>query len=43
VEAYEVIERAYPDASRVELFARGQQRPGWVFKGNEVASVEAAS
>jgi len=36
VGAYEVIERMYPDLSRVELFARGQ-RDRWVAWGNEVA------
>jgi N6-adenosine-specific RNA methylase IME4 len=33
---YELIERMYPHASKVELFARGRPRPGWVFWGNEV-------
>lgn len=33
---YELIERMYPHASKVELFARGKPRPGWVFWGNEV-------
>lgn len=37
VEAYEVIERMYPDLSRLELFAR-QARPGWVAWGNEIAA-----
>jgi N6-adenosine-specific RNA methylase IME4 len=33
---YELIERMYPRASKVELFARGTPRPGWVVWGNEV-------
>ncbi len=32
---YELIERTYPNATRVELFAR-QTRPGWTAWGNEV-------
>jgi N6-adenosine-specific RNA methylase IME4 len=32
----ELIERMYPRASKVELFARGTPPPGWVFWGNEV-------
>jgi N6-adenosine-specific RNA methylase IME4 len=33
---YELIEQMYPQASRLELFARGRPRPGWAFWGNEV-------
>ncbi len=33
---YELIERMYPNATRLELFARGKERPGWTFWGNEV-------
>jgi N6-adenosine-specific RNA methylase IME4 len=33
---YELLERAYPQASKLELFAR-RSRPGWVAWGNEVA------
>jgi N6-adenosine-specific RNA methylase IME4 len=33
---YELIERMYPEASKLELFARGAPRPGWVAWGNEV-------
>jgi N6-adenosine-specific RNA methylase IME4/ParB-like chromosome segregation protein Spo0J len=32
---YELIERMYPQASKVELFARGNARPGWVAWGNQ--------
>lgn len=32
---YELIERMYPAASKLELFARGKERPGWRFWGNE--------
>ena len=35
VAAYELIERAYPQASRLELFAR-QLRPGWMAWGDEI-------
>ena len=34
--AYELIERAYPRASKLELFARGVPRSGWSAWGNEV-------
>ena len=34
--AYELIERAYPRASKLELFARGVPRNGWTAWGNEV-------
>jgi len=36
----ELIERMYPPASKLELFARGKPRPGWVFWGNEVEELE---
>ena len=36
VAAYELIERAYPLASKLELFARGVPRDGWSAWGNEV-------
>lgn len=32
---YELIERMYPHASKLELFARGKTRPGWQAWGNE--------
>jgi N6-adenosine-specific RNA methylase IME4/ParB-like chromosome segregation protein Spo0J len=34
-EAYELIERMYPELPKIELFAR-QARPGWAAWGNEV-------
>jgi N6-adenosine-specific RNA methylase IME4/ParB-like chromosome segregation protein Spo0J len=34
--AYELIERSYPRASKLELYARGKSRPGWAAWGNEV-------
>jgi N6-adenosine-specific RNA methylase IME4/ParB-like chromosome segregation protein Spo0J len=34
---YELIERMYPQASKLELFARGAPRRGWSAWGNEVA------
>jgi N6-adenosine-specific RNA methylase IME4/ParB-like chromosome segregation protein Spo0J len=34
--AYELIERMYPDATKLELFARGKPRAGWTAWGNEV-------
>ncbi|MDQ3672412.1 MAG: MT-A70 family methyltransferase [Actinomycetota bacterium] len=42
----EAIERMYPHASKVELFARGAAPPGWFFWGNEAegsGSSEAGS
>ena len=33
---YELIEGAYPAASKLELFARGAPRPGWAAWGNEL-------
>lgn len=36
VAAYEMIELMYPDASKIELFARPPLRPGWDSWGNEV-------
>jgi N6-adenosine-specific RNA methylase IME4 len=34
-EAYEIIERMYPDLPKIELFARSR-RPGWDAWGNEI-------
>jgi N6-adenosine-specific RNA methylase IME4 len=36
-EAYELIERMYPELSKIELFARGG-RPGWQAWGNQAAA-----
>jgi N6-adenosine-specific RNA methylase IME4/ParB-like chromosome segregation protein Spo0J len=36
-EAYELIERMYPELPKIELFAR-QARPGWAAWGNQVAA-----
>jgi N6-adenosine-specific RNA methylase IME4 len=36
-QSYELIERAYPDLPRVELFAR-ERRPGWDAWGNEIVT-----
>lgn len=33
--SYEIIERLYPDARKLELYAR-RERPGWDCWGNEV-------
>jgi N6-adenosine-specific RNA methylase IME4 len=33
---YELIERMYPQATKLELFARGTPRPGWGAWGNQV-------
>jgi N6-adenosine-specific RNA methylase IME4 len=35
-EAYDLIERMYPELSKIELFAR-QTRAGWAVWGNEIA------
>jgi N6-adenosine-specific RNA methylase IME4 len=32
---FEIVERAWPDAQRIELFARGAARPGWTAWGAE--------
>jgi N6-adenosine-specific RNA methylase IME4 len=32
---YEMIERAYPSCGKVELFLRGDPRPGWDGWGNQ--------
>jgi N6-adenosine-specific RNA methylase IME4 len=32
---YQMIERMYPELPRIELFARGEARPGWTVWGNE--------
>jgi N6-adenosine-specific RNA methylase IME4 len=42
-QAYELIERMYPAASKLELFARGAARPGWVAWGNEAEPNNAAT
>lgn len=34
-EVYEIIERLYPNTTRLELFARNKNRAGWEFWGNE--------
>lgn len=39
-EAYELIERMYPDLPKLELFAR-QARPGWSAWGNEMGKFTA--
>jgi|SRR5579859_3930036 len=33
---YELIEKAHPEASKLELFARGTPRPGWTAWGNQL-------
>jgi N6-adenosine-specific RNA methylase IME4 len=35
-DAYQLIERMYPHATKLELFARGKPRPGWAAWCNEV-------
>jgi N6-adenosine-specific RNA methylase IME4 len=37
---YEMIERWYPDVSKVELFRRGPARPGWAAWGLEALDRE---
>jgi N6-adenosine-specific RNA methylase IME4 len=39
-EAYELIERMYPELPKIELFAR-QAGPGWAAWGNEVRAETA--
>ena len=38
---FELIERWYPDAPKIELFRRGLPRPGWVAWGNETLPATA--
>jgi N6-adenosine-specific RNA methylase IME4/ParB-like chromosome segregation protein Spo0J len=33
---YELLEQMYPDAAKLELFARGKPRPGWTAWGNQL-------
>jgi N6-adenosine-specific RNA methylase IME4 len=40
-EAYEIIETYFPTLPKIELFARGPARPGWVVWGNEAAPAVA--
>ena len=40
-EAYELIERMYPDLPRIELFAR-QARPGWDAMGERGGIADSA-
>jgi N6-adenosine-specific RNA methylase IME4 len=35
---YAMLERAYPSATKLELFCRGKARPGWTAWGNEAAN-----
>jgi len=39
---YELLEQMYPNASKLELFARGRPRTGWTAWGNQVEQEEAA-
>jgi N6-adenosine-specific RNA methylase IME4 len=39
---YELIERMYPNASKLELYARGRPRPGWTAWGNQLDQEAAA-
>jgi N6-adenosine-specific RNA methylase IME4 len=41
-EAYELIERMYPDLPKLEMFAR-KARPGWDVWGNQAPTEEAAA
>jgi N6-adenosine-specific RNA methylase IME4 len=41
--AYELIERMYPPAHRLELFARGKPRPGWTIWGNQAQPASGKS
>jgi len=40
-EAYEIIERAYPELPKIELFARGEARLGWAVWGNQAQGAAA--
>lgn len=39
-QVYELLERAYPRASKLELFRRGDARPGWMIWGNQAEPAE---
>jgi N6-adenosine-specific RNA methylase IME4/ParB-like chromosome segregation protein Spo0J len=39
---YQMIEKMYPAASKLELFARGKARPGWTAWGNEAEPADQA-
>ena len=41
--AYKLIEQMYPDAKRLELFARGPARPGWDSWGNQAEPAREAT
>jgi N6-adenosine-specific RNA methylase IME4 len=41
-EVYDLIERMYPHASKLELYARGKPRRGWTAWGNQVNNEAAA-
>jgi N6-adenosine-specific RNA methylase IME4/ParB-like chromosome segregation protein Spo0J len=41
-EAYAIIERMYPDLPKIELFARGEIRPGWTVWGNQARGTAAS-
>jgi N6-adenosine-specific RNA methylase IME4 len=41
-QAYDLIERTYPELPKIELFAR-QARPGWTVWGNEVGEIQQES
>jgi N6-adenosine-specific RNA methylase IME4/ParB-like chromosome segregation protein Spo0J len=40
---YELLEHAYPGASKLELFRRGAARPGWMIWGNQADGEEAGA
>lgn len=33
---YDIVERTYPTASKLEMFARRAERPGWDFWGDQI-------
>lgn len=41
-EFYEIIERMYPELPKLELFSRGNDRPGWTAWGNQAHTKGAA-
>ena len=41
--AYELIERMFPEARRLELFGRGPARPGWDSWGNQAEPAREAT
>ena len=40
---YEIIERCVPSKARLEMFARGGERPGWTITGSQLGTLKGAA